>query len=67
MNQKNAHALKLFLDAKVIEYNTKKFIERDPISVPHRFSKKQDIEIAALFAAVFAWETERPSSIKVMN
>ncbi|MBK7764353.1 MAG: TIGR02757 family protein [Bacteroidetes bacterium] len=55
MNQKNAHALKLFLDAKVIEYNTKKFIERDPISVPHRFSKKQDIEIAALFAAVFAW------------
>lgn len=23
--------------------------------MPHRFSKKQDIEIAALFAAVFAW------------
>lgn len=55
MNQKNAHALKLFLDAKVIEYNTKKFIVSDPISVPYRFSKKQDIEIAALFAAVFAW------------
>ena len=27
----------------------------DPISVPHRFSKKQDIEIAGLFAAVFSW------------
>ncbi len=27
----------------------------DPISVPHRFSRKQDIEIAGLFASVFAW------------
>ncbi|MTV59243.1 DUF2400 family protein, partial [Streptococcus pneumoniae] len=26
-----------------------------PISVPHRFLQKQDIEIAAFFAAIFAW------------
>jgi uncharacterized protein (TIGR02757 family) len=47
--------LKIFLDAKVDYYNQPLFIEKDPISVPHQFSKKQDIEIAALFAATFAW------------
>ncbi|RYZ28523.1 MAG: TIGR02757 family protein, partial [Chitinophagaceae bacterium] len=26
-----------------------------PISIPHRFTKKQDIEIAAFFASIFAW------------
>ncbi|MFY8019582.1 MAG: TIGR02757 family protein [Bacteroidia bacterium] len=36
-------------------YNRKDFIALDPISIPHQFTKKQDIEIAALFAAVFAW------------
>jgi uncharacterized protein (TIGR02757 family) len=39
----------------VKEYNRPAFIQDDPIIIPHRFSKKQDIEIAALFAAVFAW------------
>ncbi|MCO6497420.1 MAG: TIGR02757 family protein [Chitinophagaceae bacterium] len=47
--------LKQFLDEKVEEYNVPGFIEDDPISIPHRFTEKQDIEIAALFAAVFAW------------
>jgi len=36
-------------------YNQPSFIPVDPISVPHRFKKKQDIEIAGLFAAVFSW------------
>ncbi len=44
-----------FLDEKVALYNHTSFIESDPISMPHLFTKKQDIEIAALFAAVFAW------------
>ena len=48
-------ALKSFLDRKVEEYNQPSFIERDPISVPHHFSKKQDIEVAGFFAAIFAW------------
>jgi len=39
----------------VLEYNRTSFIAKDPVSVPHRFDKKQDIEIAGLFAAVFAW------------
>lgn len=47
--------LKDFLDNKVEQYNTPAFIKDDPICIPHLFSKQQDIEIAALFAAVFAW------------
>ena len=37
------------------EYNNLSFIPLDPVSIPHLFSKKQDIEISGLFAAVFAW------------
>lgn len=47
--------LREFLDSKVALYNRPDFIEHDPISIPHRFRKKQDIEIAGLFAAVLAW------------
>ncbi len=47
--------LKDFLDRKVDEYNRPSFIDQDPISIPHLFSKKQDIEIAAFFASIFAW------------
>ena len=47
--------LKEFLDKKVIEYNQPSFIKDDPVSIPHLFSKKQDIEIAGFFAAIFAW------------
>jgi uncharacterized protein (TIGR02757 family) len=48
-------SLKDFLDEKVEKYNSPSFIELDPISVPHRFTKKQDIEIAGFFAATLAW------------
>lgn len=47
--------LKNFLEAKVKEYNNPVFIKADPISIPHAFTKKQDIEIAGFFAAIFAW------------
>lgn len=47
--------LKPFLDRMVEKYNQIGFIENDPISIPHRFGKKQDIEIAAFFAAILAW------------
>ena len=49
------HNLKQFLDSKVELYNQPSFIKDDPVCIPHLFKKKQDIEIAALFAAVFAW------------
>ncbi|WP_342450917.1 TIGR02757 family protein [Aridibaculum aurantiacum] len=44
-----------FFDNKVKEYNQPSFIKDDPISIPHQFNRKQDIEIAGLFAAIFAW------------
>lgn len=47
--------LKDFLDEKVEKYNRPGFIVNDPVSIPHLFSKKQDIEIAGLFAATLAW------------
>lgn len=46
---------KLYLDNLVQKYNNPNFIDNDPISVPHRFSKKQDIEIMGFFSATFAW------------
>ena len=55
MEKKNISNLKKFLDKKVIQFNNPDFIEADPIFIPHLFSKKQDIEIAGFFAAVFAW------------
>lgn len=47
--------LKGFLDEKVEIYNQPGFITLDPISIPHRFSKKEDIEITGFFAAILAW------------
>ncbi|GAA4449066.1 TIGR02757 family protein [Rurimicrobium arvi] len=48
-------SLRLLLEAKAKQYNQPGFIQKDPVSVPRRFQHKQDIEIAALFAAVLAW------------
>jgi len=47
--------LKEFLDRKAEEYNQPSFILNDPVSIPHQFSKRQDIEIAGFFAAIFSW------------
>nr|WP_067060128.1 TIGR02757 family protein [Mucilaginibacter sp. L294] len=47
--------LKAFLDQKVAQYNRPEFIANDPVSIPHLFSKKQDIEIMGFWAATLAW------------
>lgn len=47
--------LKPFLEEKVNLYNQFKFIETDPISIPHKFQKKEDIEIAGFLIATIAW------------
>jgi len=47
--------LKNFLDFKVDQYNRPSFIENDPICIPHQYTVKQDVEIAAFFAAILAW------------
>jgi len=47
--------LKQFLDLKLKQFNNPDFIGSDPVSIPHLFHKKQDIEIAGFFASIFAW------------
>lgn len=44
-----------FLENRVSLFNQPAFIARDPISIPHRYSRKADREIAGFFAATFAW------------
>lgn len=58
--------LKSFLDDKVALYNHPKFIESDPIQIPHQFSKKEDIEIAGFLTSTIAWGN-RKSIIKNAN
>lgn len=47
--------LKSFLDYKVEQYNSPEFIVTDPIQIPHKFSKKEDIEIAGYLTATISW------------
>lgn len=47
--------LRDFLNEKADQYNAPDFIENDPIQIPHRFSLKQDIEIAGFLAATISW------------
>jgi uncharacterized protein (TIGR02757 family) len=43
------------LEAKYSQYNRPAFIDPDPVSVPHRFTLKQDIEISGFLTATIAW------------
>ncbi len=47
--------LKPLLDEYVERFNRADFIADDPISIPHRFSKPQDIEITAFWTSILAW------------
>jgi len=47
--------LKALLDQKYLEYNRSSFIKSDPISIPHQFTKKQDIEISGFWTAILSW------------
>lgn len=58
--------LKDFLDEKYKLYNRLSFIEHDPISIPHKFRVKEDIEIAAFFSAIISWG-QRPIIIRNAN
>lgn len=55
-----------FLDQKATQYNQPAFIDRDPISIPHRFTRLQDIEIMGFWAAVLAWG-QRPVILQKAN
>lgn len=47
--------LKKHLDQKVEFYNNHSFIHSDPISIPHQFSKKDDVEISAFLTSIISW------------
>ena len=47
--------IKDLLDEKYFQFNNTAFIETDPISIPHQFNKKEDIEIAGFLIATIAW------------
>ncbi len=51
----NKTDLKDFLNSKVEQYNNPKFIESDPIQIPHEFTLKEDIEISGFLTATIAW------------
>jgi len=58
--------LKEFLDQKQEEFNNPHFIEKDPISIPHQFTKKEDIEIAGFLTSIISWGN-RTSIVKDAN
>lgn len=55
MNTTYLKDIKPFLDSKVKLYNNPDFIPTDPIQIPHRFTQKEDIEIAGFLTATIAW------------
>jgi uncharacterized protein (TIGR02757 family) len=55
-----------FLEENYERYNRPDFIPSDPVSVPHLFSKKQDIEIAGFLSATIAWG-QRPVILRNAN
>ncbi len=61
MGHKQAHnsipvdELKLFLEEKYLQYNNPLFIEPDPVSVPHLFTKRPDREISGFLTATIVW------------
>ena len=55
MKVKQSDVLFDLLETKYHLYNRQDFVEDDPISIPHQFSKKEDIEIAGFLSATIAW------------
>ena len=51
----NYFDIKQLLDSRVIQYNNFDFIDSDPIQIPHRFAKKEDIEISGFLTATISW------------
>ena len=66
MKVKQSEELFDLLEAKYHLYNRSDFVEHDPISIPHQFSTKEDIEISGFLAATIAWG-QRITIIKNSN
>jgi len=48
-----------FLEDNIIRFSNSQFIENDPIQIPKKFFKKQDIEISAFLTAMISWGQRR--------
>ncbi|NDP22591.1 MAG: TIGR02757 family protein [Paludibacter sp.] len=66
MNKSDFAEIKFLLDDRLSRYNRLDFIDSDPIQIPHRFSKKEDIEIAGFLTATISWG-QRKSIINNAN
>ena len=53
--QKNRRNLQAILEEASDLYNRPSFIEKDPISIPHQYTRKEDIEITGFWTAIFSW------------
>ncbi len=65
-----APEIKEFLDEMVVKYNNPQFIESDPVSIPHLFQRKEDIEISGFLVATIAWGNRTmilKNGFKLMN
>lgn len=51
----NNKELKAYLDTLVEQYNHPDFIANDPISIPHKYVRLQDIEIVGFWTAILSW------------
>ena len=47
--------LKTILDESCLKYECPEFIFDDPISIPHEFSIKEDIEVSAFLTSIISW------------
>ncbi len=59
-----------FLEEQYLQYNRLDFIESDPVSVPHLFKGRQDIEIAGFMSATIAWGNRKSivsNALKLMT
>ena len=55
MNTPYSKSTRAFLEEKYTFFNRPSFIESDPIQIPHRFSRREDIEISAFLTSQIAW------------
>ena len=62
--------IKEFLDEMVVKYNNPQFIDSDPVSIPHLYTRKEDIEISGFLVATIAWGNRTmilKNGFKLMN
>lgn len=59
--------VKDLLDECLLKYNHSSFIENDPVSIPHLFTKKEDIEIAAFLSATIAWGNRKSIIVNALK